>query len=409
LRKFRIVSILGPGLISAVSGLEITNIGVFTYVGAIYGFKILWIIVLASIIIALLQQLAVEVGVVMREGVIVKSRKIFGKHLTFTILISLFIANVVTIAINIIGVSFTLNVVSGIPWYLVAISFSLLLFGLALRKEYMYLERILTLLSFVLSTYIVLMVFHLISSPSTVIELLANLIIPPEVAIGRQYFIDVLAVFGAAAAPYALIFQTSSIIMKGLKMHEIPEEFIDISVGLVFTSLASVSVAVVAAAYAPENTSTIHDMILALKPLGIIGPLLFCVGILASSTLAIEAIILCNAYMFYEYSTETTSLKDIVASKLYFKVASLTILISLLIAFAHAFSRNIFGGGFADLVRDSSILISLTSWVPALFVVLLYWKVKPLASSFIKVVSALIVGSLIVVNVVGVLGALGLS
>ncbi|OYT60537.1 MAG: hypothetical protein B6U75_01395 [Desulfurococcales archaeon ex4484_217_1] len=215
--------------------------------------------------------------------------------------------------------------------------------------------------------------------------------------------------FGAAAAPYALIFQTSSIIMKGLKMHEIPEEFIDISVGLVFTSLASISVAVVAAAYAPENTSTIHDMILALKPLGIIGPLLFCIGILASSTLAIEAIILCNAYMFYEYLTETTSLKDIVASKLYFKVASLTILISLLIAFAHAFSRNIFGGGFADLVRDSSILISLTSWIPALFVVLLYWKVKPLASSFIKVVSALIVGSLIVVNVVGVLGALGLS
>jgi len=112
LKKFRIISILGPGLISAVSGLEITNIGVFTYVGAIYGFKILWIIVLASIIIALLQQLAVEVGVVMREGVIVKSRKIFGKHLTLIILISLFIANVVTIAINIIGVSFTLNVVS---------------------------------------------------------------------------------------------------------------------------------------------------------------------------------------------------------------------------------------------------------------------------------------------------------
>jgi len=405
-KKF--IGILGPGLISAVSGLEITNIGIFTYVGSLYGFKILWVIVLASIIIALLQQLAVEVGVVMREGVIVKSKKLFGKILTLTVLSSLYVANVVTIAINIIGVSFTINAIAGIPWFLTLISFPLLIFALALRKEYCYLERILTALSFVLSAYIILMVLHFIQYPFSLKDLVASLIIPLEVS-KSSYFVDVLAIFGAAAAPYALIFQTSSIIMKGLKIHEIPREFLDISVGLLFTSLASISIAVVAAAYAPQYISTIYDMILALKPLGFIAPTLFCIGILASSTLAIEAIILCNAYMFYEYSAETMNLKDIVASKLYYKTAIATITTSVILAFIHAVLRLEYGGTFTDLIKDSSIIISLTSWIPALFVVLLYWEVKPLASSFIKIVSALIVGSLIVVNVVGILGALGLG
>lgn len=408
LKLKNVLGILGPGLISAVAGLEITNIGVFTYIGSSYGYKLLWLVIFASAIIALLQQLAVEIGVVTGEGVIIMSKRLLGKHLTFLILILLYVANIVTIAINLVGASFILNVLIGVPWILGLIVISMIVFAISLRSEYKYLERVLTILSLTLSVYIVLMVTYLVYNPPSIRDLIVNIIIPPEVG-SKKYYADVLAIFGAAAAPYALIFQTSSIIMKGLKLKEIPQEFLDIFIGLIFTSLVSISIAVVAAAFGPPNSNSIYDLLLALKPLGFYAPLLFGVGVLASSTLAIEAIILCNAYTTYEYFFKTLNLKDIVTSKIYVLATIVTIALSSLLALMHTYLRISFGGTFIDMVKDSSIIISLTSWAPALLVVLLYWKAKPLASSFVRIVATLIVGSLIAINIFGILSIIGLK
>ena len=401
-RKF--FGILGPGLISAVSGLEITNIGTFSYVGAAYGYKLLWIIVFASSIMALLQQLAVHVSVYTREGLVSEIKKIVGKNTTLILIVLLILANIVTVEINLIGVSFTIQQLLSVPWTLSLISISLIVLAVSLQKEYRYLERILTIMSLVLSVYIVVMILYIMEKPEELSRIVLSITVPPNVRF-KELFMDILAIFGAAAAPYALIFQSSSVIMKGMKFEEVPEEFLDIFTGLIFATFASISIAVVAAAYAPPNASSIYDIILALRTLGYFAPILFTIGVIASSVLAIEAIILCNAYILYEYRYLTLSLGDVVKSKLYGLASFITIAASAIFAFAHVYFRS--SAAFVDLVKDSSVLISFTSWVPALMIVILYWKIGEEASSFIKIVSALIVGGLIAVNIAGIVALIG--
>ena len=402
-RKF--FGILGPGLISAVSGLEITNIGAFSYVGAAYGYKLLWIIVFASSIMALLQQLAVHVSVYTRKGLVSEIKRIVGGNITLILITLLLLANIVTVEINLIGVAFTLQQLLSVPWALGLASISLIVLAISLQKEYRYLERILTIMSLVLSVYIVVMLIYIIENPEELGKIVLSITIPPNVEF-KELFMDILAIFGAAAAPYALIFQSSSVIMKGMKFEEVPEEFLDILTGLVFATFASISIAVVAAAYAPPNASSVYDIILALRALGPYATILFSVGVFASSILAIEAIILCNAYILYEYKYLTLSLGDVVKSKLYSLASFITIVVSVILAFLHVHLRS--NGGFVDLVKDSSVLISFTSWVPALMIVILYWKIGEEASSFIKIVSTLIVGGLIAVNLAGIIALIGL-
>ena len=102
----------------------------------------------------------------------------------------------------------------------------------------------------------------------------------------------------------------------------------------------------------------------------------------------------------------TLSLGDVVKSKLYSSVSFVTIVVSVIFAFLHVYLRG--DGGFVNLVKDSSVLISFTSWVPALMIVILYWKIGEEASSFIKIVSTLIVGGLIAVNLAGIIALIGL-
>ncbi len=403
IRKF--FGILGPGLISAVSGLEITNIGAFSYVGAAYGYKLLWVIIFASSIMALLQQLAVHVSVYTREGLVTEMKKIVGKEVTLLLIALLILANIVTLEINLIGVTFTLQQLVSVPWVLGLVSISLIVLAISLQKEYRYLERILTIMSLVLSVYIVVMFLHIIENPVEVGEIFWSITVPPNVEF-KELFMDILAIFGAAAAPYALIFQSSSVIMKGMRFEDVPEEFLDILTGLIFATFASISIAVVAAAYVPSNASSIYDIILALRALGPYAIILFSIGVFASSILAIEAIILCNAYIVYEYRYLTLSLGDVVRSKLYSIVSFITVVLSAIFAFIHVYLRG--NSGFVSLVKDSSILISFTSWVPALMIVVLYWKIGEEASSFVKIVSSLIVGGLIAINLAGIIALIGL-
>lgn len=405
IRKF--FGILGPGLISAVSGLEITNIGAFSYIGATYGYKLLWIIVFASSIMALLQQLAVHVSVYTREGIVSEIKRIVGKKITLALLILLILANIVTAEINLIGVAFTLQLILKIPWPLGLVSTSLIVLAISLQKEYKYLERVLTIMSLVLSAYIFVMILYIIENPGEIVKIALSITIPPKTPL-KELFTDILAIFGAAAAPYALIFQSSSVIMKGMKFEDVPEEFLDIFTGLIFATFASISIAVVAATYAPPNTSSIYEVILALRALGPYAIILFSVGVFASSVLAIEAIILCNAYITYEYKYLTLSLSDVVKSKVYGFSAFLTIIFSSVTALFHVLLRECNEYGFIDMVKDSSILISFTSWVPALMIVILYWRMSETTSSFVKIVSTLIVGGLIAVNVAGIVALAGL-
>ena len=61
------------------------------------------------------------------------------------------------------------------------------------------------------------------------------------------------------------------------------------------------------------------------------------------------------------------------------------------------------------LLRMASISTSFASWIPCVIIVVAYWGIREFRSSFIRVISALLAGSLTIANIIGFMSVIGLS
>ena len=401
----KVLAKLGPGLISAVAGLEITNIGVFTYVGSRYGLAILWAIILSMMVTAFIQQLAAEIGAESRRGLIVEVRERFGLKLLLPFILFLYISNMVTVSLNIAGASMALEALTDIKWPLWAlwiVSISMIISSL---KSYRGVERVLTALAATLVVYVILAIYYIIQEPHLILNVIYGAIIPDS-TFSKDFMIDLLSIFGAAAAAYSLIFQAAGVVYEKIGIKELPEEFMDIMVGVVFTTLASISITIVSALHLASQgivVLTVHEAVMALDAIGQYNTLLFTIGSVSAALLAIEAINLCNAYVLYEYKTGHADLNAVVKSDIYPKLSIFTVLVSFLIALVYSCVTGFKDELFSEMNRWFSVIISLTSWLPTVIIVALYWRVKVLSSSFLRIIGGILAVALVMVNVIGVI------
>ncbi|HDJ83518.1 MAG TPA: hypothetical protein ENG44_00805, partial [Desulfurococcaceae archaeon] len=293
LRKWRLSRLIGTGFISACSGLEITNIGVFTYIGSVYGFNLFWSILLSATILAFFQQLAYIVGSELNGLEAIKTRR--KLYALFTG--GLFLANIATMTANIVGFSVIISDLLGVNYVYVAILLGIAAYSIvAGAKGIDEIERVLSILTLFLATYIYLAITYITHYPEVLLELLRGTFYVDPTMLTRAG-LDIIAVFGAAAAPYALVME---MLFNSKDKVNYTEEFASIGMGLFFTSLAGLSIGFLSAI-------TLHSKgIVATNPrdlvavLGTLGPLakpLFVLGVFASSLLAIITIMIVNAYV----------------------------------------------------------------------------------------------------------------
>ena len=65
---FAFLAIFGPGLVSAVAGDDAGGIATYAAVGAKYGYQLLWTLVLITISLAVVQEMAARLTVVTGKG-----------------------------------------------------------------------------------------------------------------------------------------------------------------------------------------------------------------------------------------------------------------------------------------------------------------------------------------------------
>ena len=76
------LSILGPGLVSAIAGDDAGGIGTYSVVGAKYGYTLLWALVIVIIGLAVVQEMAARLAVVTGKGLADLIREQFGVRTT---------------------------------------------------------------------------------------------------------------------------------------------------------------------------------------------------------------------------------------------------------------------------------------------------------------------------------------
>ncbi len=295
------LSVIGPGLITANVDNDATGITGYSLAGANYGYGLLWAVVLVTISLAVVQEMVARMGVITGKGLADLIREKFGVRITFWSMLLLLIANAATCVAEFAGVSSSMSIFGVSPLISVPIA-AIIVWVLVIRGNYRYVERILLALCVIYFSY----VFSGIIVHPDWKQVIHQTFIPP-IQLNQGYLLTLVAVLGTTIAPWMQFYQQSAIADKRISPAHLNFERIDTYVGAFFTDFIAFFIVVCTGATLYVNHIQItqaSDAALALVPLvrgnGQLAEYLFAVGLLNASLMAASVLPLSTAYSISE-------------------------------------------------------------------------------------------------------------
>ncbi|MGB8346796.1 MAG: Nramp family divalent metal transporter [Ktedonobacteraceae bacterium] len=300
-----LLSVVGPGLITANVDNDATGITGYSLAGAQYGYRLLWAVVLITISLAVVQEMVARMGVVTGKGLADLIREKFGVRITFWSMLLLLIANTATTVAEFAGVAGAMDIFGVSPFIAVPAA-AIIVWFLVTRGSYKYVERVLLVLCLIYVTYVASgflvhpdwgQVFHQTIAPS----------LPRGPGEPTGYLLTLVAVIGTTIAPWMQFYQQSAIADKQIAVKHLQYERIDTYVGAFITDFVAFFIVVCTGATLFVHHIVIHqasDAALALEPLvggnGHIAAILFGIGLLNASLMAASVLPLSTAYSIAE-------------------------------------------------------------------------------------------------------------
>jgi Mn2+/Fe2+ NRAMP family transporter len=296
-----LLSVIGPGLITANVDNDATGITGYSLAGAQYGYGLLWAVVLVTISLAVVQEMAARMGVVTGKGLADLIREKFGVRITFWSMLLLLIANAATTVAEFAGVAGAMDIFGVSPYIAVPVA-AVVVWVLVVRGSYRYVERILLALCLIYFTYVI---SGFLVHPNWG-EVLHQTLVPP-IQLNQRYLLTLVAVIGTTIAPWMQFYQQSAIADKHIKIAHLRYEQIDTYLGAFLTDFVAFFIVICTGATLFVHHIQINeakDAALALAPLvrgnGQIAEILFGVGLLNASLMAASVLPLSTAYSIAE-------------------------------------------------------------------------------------------------------------
>lgn len=297
-RIFYFITLLGPGLITASAGNDAPGIATYSVAGSTYGYSFLWVILVIIVGIVLVQEMAARMGTVTGKGTADLIRERFGVKVTALAMLALLLANLGTTVAEFAGVA-AAGELFGISRYLTVPIVGLLFTMLILRGNYKNVEKVLLVLTLSAMSYLITL---LIIKPDW--AQIAHQAVSPKIPLDANYMILVLAVIGTTITPWGIFYLQASIADKGKPVEEYGETRLDVVVGSIWGNIISAVIIIVTAATlfkAGIVVTAAEEAAQALAPFAGEGSkILFAVGFLGASLLAVSVLPLSTTYAFCE-------------------------------------------------------------------------------------------------------------
>lgn len=293
------LSLLGPGLVSAIAGDDAGGIGTYSVVGAKYGYTLLWALVIIVIALAVVQEMTARIAVVTGKGLADLIREQFGVRTTSFAMLTLFIANGAVTISEFVGIAaaselFGVNRYFSVPlaavgvWYVVA------------RGNYKRAEKVFLALSAVLVVYIFAAILANPDWPAVIHGTFVPTIYPD-----RDFILLTIAIIGTTISPYMQFTLSAATIDKGTKPEEYDFVFWETLLGVVLSGAFAYFIIVATAATLHVNgvtqIETAAQAAAALEPIaGSLAVVLFGIGLLGASLLAASILPLSTTYAICE-------------------------------------------------------------------------------------------------------------
>jgi len=293
-------AIAGPGIIVMVADNDAGGITTYAVTGARYGFNLVWLVVLFSILAYFVQEMTVRLGAVTKKGHAEAIFDGFGPFWGWFSLIDLTIVNFLTLVTEFIGMVAAANIF-GIPPVLTIIAAVIFLTLLVGTGTYWTFERI-TLVFCLLN--LVYIPAAILAKPdwNTVARSIVSPYFPSGLTTGLLTLI--MANIGTTIAPWMLFFQQSAVVDKELDEKDVPYSKVDTALGSILTGLGAAFIMIATASTLHMmglNITDASEAALALVPFaGQYAGALFAIGLFDAGLLGAICVSLASSWAFGE-------------------------------------------------------------------------------------------------------------
>ena len=293
-----ILSVIGPGFITVNAGNDAGGIATYASVGASYGYKMLWVLVVITVSMAIIQEMNARMAVVTGKGLSDLIREAFGVKLTFFAMTVLLIANFGVVLGDFAGIAASMELFHVSRYISVPIS-ALFIWLLVTRGSYKKVEKVFLMFTFAFFGYII---SAFIVKPDW--SAVAQGLVVPHVEANKGYILTMIGLIGTTITPYMQFYLQSAIVDKRLSISDYKYEKLDVYFGAIWGDLVSFFIIVSTAATlhpAGIAVDSAQQAALALKPLaGEYAFILFGAGLFGASVLAASVIPLSTSYAICE-------------------------------------------------------------------------------------------------------------
>ena len=292
------LAVMGPGIITGFAGNDAGGVTTYTAVGAHYGFAMLWLLVLSTIGLVVIQEMCARMGAVTGKGLSDLIRERFGVRWTIVAMIALLIANGSNVVAEYAGIAASLELL-GVHRIVSVPLAAVVIWSLVVFFSYRVVERALLVL---VLAYVAYPISAFIVHPDW--GAIASGLVLPALPTQQAALIAALALVGTTITPYMQFYIQASTVDKGIGREQYRFARVDVLFGALLTGVNAFFMIVVAGAVlypAGIKVETASDAAAALLPLA--GPqaqLLFAMGLLGASLLAATIMPLSTSYAICE-------------------------------------------------------------------------------------------------------------
>jgi NRAMP (natural resistance-associated macrophage protein)-like metal ion transporter len=294
-----LLAVLGPGLIAANAGDDAGGIATYSSVGAKYGYDLLWMMVLITFSLAIVQEMAVRLGVATGRGLLDLVRERYGIGWALAAVVVVLLANGGVIVTEFIGVGAALELF-GISRYVAVPIAAVGVWYLVVKGSYRHVEKVFLAMTLVFFAY---PVAAYLAGPDW--GEVARKTVIPTIRLDSEYIMLFVATVGTTITPYMQLFAQSSTVERGIARRDYGPERLDAYTGAVFSNLIAYFIIVATAATlhvaGQKDIETADQAAQALAPIaGNYAQILFAVGLLGASLLAAGVLPVATAYSVAE-------------------------------------------------------------------------------------------------------------
>jgi NRAMP (natural resistance-associated macrophage protein)-like metal ion transporter len=309
----RLLSIIGPGVITGAADDDPSGIVTYSIAGAQLGTSLLWTALLTWPLMSTVQMMCARIGMVTGAGLAAALKQKFPRWVMVVISFALFGANTLNVGADLSGMADVMRLLTGLPTGLWVAAFGFAIIAATIQFRYISIASFLKWAALFLFAYIATAI---IARPDWHEVFRATFL--PQAPNSRAQWETLVAILGTTISPYLFFWQASQEIeeekaqgrktlasRRGATQAELNLRALDVGLGGFFSNLIMYFIILTAALtlhrHGFTHIQSSQDVVRALQPLaGRFAALLYAVGLIGVGFLAIPTLAGSAAYAIAE-------------------------------------------------------------------------------------------------------------